>query len=162
MAPNAAKPAPAAAGNRLQGGVAGKHHNLTPDSRSPRQIQAPDRLSQDQQRALDYFDVRGCPDLHRLIEIFGGYSAVPQWAWLKWDADTAAHRARMVTIESGNSTQVVRVNPFRPYPPQDECCHCYQRSIFGYRAALAESSDLIWFCDQHKPAKHFADARRDK
>ena len=46
-----------------------------------------------------------------------------------------------------------------------------QRGIFGYRgetlarmgltdlAALAEPGELIWFCDTHKPAKHFADAR---
>jgi hypothetical protein len=121
---------------------------------------------------LDYFDAQGCPDLQRFIPIFGGYSKIPAWAWARWDTDNAGYRTRMVVIATGSSTSK-QVVPIRLYPASEECCRCYQHGVFGYRgetlarmglthlAALAEPGELIWFCDAHKPAKHFADARRD-
>jgi hypothetical protein len=62
----------------------------------------------------------------------------------------------------------------RGYPSFEECTLCFARGVFGYQkktltqierltpAAAAEPGDMIWFCRQHMPAQHFADARRDK
>jgi hypothetical protein len=44
---------------------------------------------------LNYFDERGVPDLQKLVRIFGTYSAIPQWAWTQWDADTATYQVRI-------------------------------------------------------------------
>jgi hypothetical protein len=122
-----------------------------------------------------FSDDRGNPDLQKLVGIFGGYAKIPQWAWAKWDADTAAYRSRigMVTPGPSKSTAVV---PVRLYPSSEECCQCYQRGVRGYHgetlarmgftdpdlAGLAQPGGLIWFCEQHSPANHFADARRQR
>jgi hypothetical protein len=120
---------------------------------------------------IAYLDGQGRPDLQQLIGIFGGYSNITPEAWRQWDAAVAAYRARMTVIAMpppgrGASTVV------KFYPSHEECCKCYAYGEFGYRketlvqrgladlAAVAEPGELIWFCDDHKPAKYFADVRR--
>ena len=44
---------------------------------------------------LDYFDERACPDLQRLVAIFGRYNRIPQSAWTRWDHDVAARAANL-------------------------------------------------------------------
>jgi hypothetical protein len=51
-----------------------------------------------------------------------------------------------------------RPRPVSMYSSSDECHCCHAHGAFGYRAD--EPGKLLWFCDGHKPAKHFADARR--
>jgi hypothetical protein len=116
---------------------------------------------------LDYFDAQGRPDLQRLVEIFGGYDKITPSAWAQWDADCAAYRSRMITIAPAEEKRPQAIKSL--YPPQEECCRCYARGTFGYRAETllriglsdpTEPGELLWFCDRHKPAKYFADARR--
>jgi hypothetical protein len=56
------------------------------------------------------------------------------------------------------------------YPPSEECAACFARGVFGYRKKTlsqigqpsSKPGELRWFCQVHMPARHFADARRDK
>jgi hypothetical protein len=124
------------------------------------------------QHDLDYFDDRGNPDLQKLVQIFRGYNKIPQWAWTKWDADNIEFQKRRRLILPPDSKSAVTVAVPKTYPASDECCRCHQHGAFGYRAktlaqmgvtdpvALDGSDDLVWFCDAHKPATHFTDARR--
>jgi hypothetical protein len=113
------------------------------------------------------------PDLQRLVEISGGYDKITPSAWAQFDADMAAYYARMITppASTGERSRLVSI---RLYPSFEECPCCYARGVFGYRAEtlahmgqpapaalIDEPSELLWFCDQHKPSKYFADARRD-
>jgi hypothetical protein len=109
------------------------------------------------------------PDLQKLIEQFGSYSKITAEAWARWDADAEAYRARITAPPPAPIGQP-RLVSSRLYPASEECCCCYARGIFGYsiksltdigRADLAEPDEVMtWFCDQHRPGKYFADARR--
>jgi hypothetical protein len=58
----------------------------------------------------------------------------------------------------------------RNYPSCEECAACFARGVFGYRTKTLSQigqpsnkpGELVWFCQSHMPARHFADARRDK
>jgi hypothetical protein len=39
----------------------------------------------------------------------------------------------------------------------NDFCHCGSCGLFGYR----QSEKLVWFCERHRPARWWADARRD-
>lgn len=116
----------------------------------------PIKTSVSPQDELSYFDERGCPDLQRLVDIFGGYNKIPVEAWALFDADIAAYRARMVRVPAA-PTQNAQATPFKLYPNSEECRCCYQRGTFGCRN---KDNEFDWYCVDHRPAKFFADARR--
>jgi hypothetical protein len=120
--------------------------------------------------SISYLDAHGRPDLQRLVEIFDGYANITSDVWREWNAAVAAYRTRMTVITTpAPARQVVSI---KLYPSHDECCLCYAHGAFGYRketlsrqeladlAAVAEPGELTWFCDDHRPGKYFADARR--
>ena len=43
-------------------------------------------------------------------------------------------------------------------PQGSDCCpHCGEPGVLGYRN---EAGQLVWFCEEHRPAKFWADAKR--
>jgi hypothetical protein len=116
----------------------------------------------------DYLDARGCPDLQKIIGLFDGYAAIPEWAWAWFDADLAVFRVRMTAFSPVSIKRTPR--PWRSYPKSEECCDCYQHGAFGYSAESLRrmehpeltdpTGEMVWFCDRHRPGKFFADAGR--
>jgi hypothetical protein len=83
---------------------------------------------------LDYFGARDCPDLQRLVGIFGGYNLIPPEAWQQFDADVAAYQKLLrAHTPVTPSLPAVTSNPFKLYPASEECCPCYRRGIIGFR-----------------------------
>jgi hypothetical protein len=114
-------------------------------------------------------DDQGRPCLQRLVAAYGGYNRIPADAWRAWDAMVAAYRERLRAIAPAANTRPQAIKRF--YLSSEECCRCYEHGTFGYCTATLseigqadlisdESGETIWFCDRHRPAEYFADARR--
>jgi hypothetical protein len=92
------------------------------------------------------------PDLQTLVAEYGGYNKITPEAWEEWDAATKQWKQ---DVRLGNAE--IEASPARAGGDRPACPGCGSEGFWGFKNKIGA---LVWYCDQHRPAKFWADAKR--
>jgi hypothetical protein len=104
------------------------------------------------------------PDLQELVAAAGGYKKITPEMWAAFDQAMdeyqKARREGLANDKANSAREEIRFfGTLEQAWPFERCVECGAEAHFGYRNAAGE---LEWFCTEHRLAKCWADARRER
>jgi hypothetical protein len=98
------------------------------------------------------------PDLQALVARHGSYSNIPAAAWIAFDAEVAAWRARLARRAQWNESSADNLTRALAVASAGgvDRCHCGAAGEFYYNG---RGRFIGWYCTAHRPAA-YADNRR--
>ena len=94
------------------------------------------------------------PDLQALVAKHGGFASVPDAEWKKYTSALEAWKAAL----REDRLVITPPQPKEILAGGADCCHCGAAGEFYYAGDAV--GRFGWYCANHRPAEHFADARR--
>jgi hypothetical protein len=98
------------------------------------------------------------PDLQELVMAHGTYNKITPDAWEQFDRDMERYRTSLREGWKYNYLAAALEPTHIIHDPACQCPTCGADGAFGYRD---QNGTMVWYCERHRLATYWADARRD-